>query len=429
MNAAENRQISLRVVKDGSPITVPISSASAIGVVQGDATVFSQLVPASDHVFTFGQSSNHTLITWSEIELLLSGTFALPQARDGDVRFGSSEARHCQLANGNLLVESKSDFQRQAEIALPTMLDGSLATRVGPWIDIRGGLLPDGWQGGPPYILGGMLPGDGVIYFTAHQFYNGPGEDWQTQGRYTGAPDGTGTTSVMWTVDHPLAIHQRVGGYMSRPPEVMRNAGYDYLAGLQGSAGNSAGRWGPNLFAIDVDNGGTALKARPLICHPEEEHLTDFFRKPATVHSMEWIEHGGKHGLLCMVRIPLGVVWYGLPTEGPTLDPYSKAKGYHAQGYALEAWIYEPSDLLEVYRGEREPWTLVPVEMTRLLERQTIDSPETAYSFLTGNPYNPVRVSCSGDRLLFLQEKGHAISAYESTPKGYVVDLGGPISN
>ncbi len=401
---------------------------------------------ASPAYYRLRQSSStgKTLITWSMLKAGFAGMFAVPLAEEGDYRFGYSSGVHAQLTNGNLLVVGHPYYDRQARVQLPAVLDGREGTRVGGWFDITKGLHPEGWDGPPAYYVGGMLEVGDRIHFTKYQWYNGSGTNWQTQGYYEGAYDGSGTASGMWTVDNPLAHHSRVGGYMSYPPEAVREDGYVYLAGLQGTSGAAHGRWGPNLFAIDPTPSNGAVRAATLICHDTQAHQApDVAASNATsawwvansptneqwwiankATDAEWIETDTHHGVLYFVYRGIGHTWYGLYDAGPGHpDPYGGSSGFHAEGWALQAWIYDPEDVMAAYRGERDPWSLAPAEAVLLTERLPGSTNETHYSFFTGKARTDLKMSLRDKRLVILQEDGHPANEWENTPKGYVINL------
>lgn len=384
------------------------------------------------------------LLTWADLEAGLVGAFAVPMAEEGDFRFGYSSGVHAQLGNGNLLVVGHPYFDRQAEVALPDTLDGREGTRVGDWIDITAGLLPSGWEDGPAYLVGGMLEVGDRIHFTKYQWYNGSGADWQTQGVYEGGYDGGGATAGMWTVDNPYAHHSRVAGYLSYPPAALQPE-WTYLAGLSGTSGAALGRWGPNLFAIDPTPMDGKVRAATLICHDSESHqapevaasnaTSDWWvvNSPANrrwwiankVTDLKWIETENRHGVVGFVYRGLGQTWYGLNEASPGLpDPYDDGgSGFHAEGWALEVWIYDPEDLMAVYRAERDPWSLAPVEVVLLSERLPGVDHETHYSFFTGAARTELNMSFRGNRLIILQAGGYVASEWENTPRGYVFEV------
>lgn len=363
------------------------------------------------------------LLTWNQIEAALVGTFTIPASPEAgtDFRFGYSNAVHGQLANGNLLVAGHPWFPMQAEVRLPAILDGSEATRVGPWSDLTDGLEPLGWTGGPAYELGGLLEIGTRIWFTKHQWYNGAGDDWATQGfREAGQANG------MWRVGGLHAHHARVGGYLSPAPASLAAEGTAYLAGLEGTSGAALGRWGPNLFAIQPDETlqiGDAFPSRPLVCHDIEERAPAGWWIGDKVSSAVWIETETRHAVLFFLYQKLGATWYGEADEGG-VDPYGGGKGYHAEGYALKAWIYHPDHLLAVYRGEREPWSVTPIEEVVLTERAPGSSAEVHHAFHTGGAKDELKVSVRDGRLVILQPDGYRpAGALEGMPRGYVFQL------
>lgn len=363
------------------------------------------------------------MLTWAMIEAGFAGTFAVPMAQSGDNRFGYSSGAHGQLANGNLLVVGHPYYPNQRQVVLPETLDGREGTVVGSWIDITGGLLPEGWEGGPSYDLTSILEIDSRLYFTKHQWYNGAGTDWQTQGYYEGPYDGSGTASGMWTADHGLAHHSRVGGYMSRPPERIRTDGFTYLAGLEGTSGAALGRWGPNLFAVQSRDDLVSLPAVPLLCHDSEARAPADWWIANKVTAGLWLESETHCAVLFLVYEGLGEKWYGEATVGDLSDPYGGSKGYHAEGWTLKAYLYDPVDLLAVYEGSVAPWVPVPVEVAELIRRAPGSDDETLFSVFGGAAQGDFKMSCRDGRLIVLQPGGHPASVYERTPLGYVFML------
>jgi hypothetical protein len=227
----------------------------------------------------------------------------------------------------------------------------------------------------------------------------------------------------MWRVDGAHAHHQRVGGYMSyAPPDILAD-GFTYLAGLEGTSGAALGRWGPNLFAIRAGPQDGVLPSRALICHPDDARQPAGWWIANKVTDVEWIETPTHHAVLFFVIEGLGQKWYGEPTQDGLTDPYGGGKGYHAEGWTLNAWIYDPSDLRAVFHGERDPWSLTPAEQVVLTQRDPGSAAETHHSLLTGAANADLQVSLRDGRLVILQPGGYQASTYERTPKGYVLNL------
>ncbi len=372
-----------------------------------------------------GPDANPTrkLITWADIESKYVGHFNIPGSREEGTEhsFAYTHAVHGQLDNGNLLVTGHPHYEFQAEVKLPDVLNGGLATRVGPWKDITGGLKPPGWSSGSEaYILGGLLQVGERIHFTKHQWYNGAGTDWPSQGYFE-----KGKSEGMWKVAAPGAHSQRVGGYMSPAPAVLAAEGYTYLAGQQGTSGTATGRWGPNLFAIKADAPriAGALASRPLVYHDEESRSPEGWWVADGVSGAIWLETPTHHGVLFFLTQQLGgETWYGEANEGVG-SPYEGSKGYHASGYALKVWIYDPEDLLEVFRGKKPAWAVRKVEEKILIERAPGSKSETHHSFVTGGAKQSLQVSYHNGRLVILQPHAYKPGQFDTLPKGYVLKI------
>lgn len=364
------------------------------------------------------------LLRWDDIAAGFRGTFAVPAGSQPgtEYRFGYSSGIHGQLPNGHLLVDGHPYTDRTAEVALPAVLDGRSARRVGAWYDVTGGLQPRGWfDSSETFDLGGLLPLGGRIYFTKHQWYNGAGTDWDSQGYRE-----QDLVRGLWNVRLPLAHSQRVGGYLSAAPPVLRAAGVTYLAGQQGQSGAATGRWGPNLFAIDLRHPGppgSAVPARPLMAFTAE-HPAPGWWVGNFVTSVQWIRTPRVAGILVLGFEGTGRKWYGEADEGPggARDPYDDAKGFHAEGYRLCAWIYRPGDLLAVFRGRRAPWSVRPAATTVLTRRPPGSVRETFHSFLRGPARTRLQTSVSAGRLVVLQPDAPSAGG-EPVPRGYVVRL------
>jgi hypothetical protein len=370
-----------------------------------------------------GAAGREDVITWAEIEAGFVGTFVVPSSeQEGtEFRFGFSHGVHTQLDNGNLLLSGHTHYPQVAEVQLPEVFDGSEASRVGDWFDVTGGLEPTAWTDGESYVLGGMLAQGERVYFSKHQWYNATADDWDSQGYYEG-----GVAHGMWNVAGEGAHSQRVGGYLCAAPAALAAEGATYLAGQQGASGAATGRWGPNLFAIQFDEEaptGTELGSLPLIYHPNEGQSAPGWWVGDRVSAALWLETDDKHAVLFFLIKGLGETWYGEAVDGPDGgNPYGGSKGYHAQGWSLEVWIYDPAELLLVSRGERDPWSLEPVEQTALIQRLPGSSTETHPSFLTGPANTPLQASLRGGRLLLIDPAGN-MGEFENMPKGYVLEL------
>jgi hypothetical protein len=368
--------------------------------------------------------TDRALFRWTEIAAGLRGSFDIPPSQDDeDHRFAYSHGIHAQLANGNLLVQGHNSDDLVAEVQLPSTLDGSNATRVGEFFDVTGALHPSGWDDGQSFVLGGMLEVGDRVYFTKHQWYNASGDDWDSLGYWDGAQ-----ARGLWNIAGSEAHSQRFGGYMSYAPAVLRAAGYELLAGQQGASGAATGRWGPNLFAVDFDDDVAVAGEQavlPLIYHSDDEHTASGWWVGDRVTDAEWIETDTHHAVLFFLYRGLGAQWYGLEDEGPTPNPYGGgAMGYHAEGWSLEVWIYDPEDLLAVSRGEMDPPSISPAERAILVQRLPGSSEETYLDFIPDSALACARLAASyrDGRLVVLDPEGNR-GQFEDSPRGYVFEL------
>ncbi len=392
------------------------------------------------------QSSGLTLMTWADIAGKYTGsTFRLPTAAEvpagGD--FIYSSGIHAQLANGHLMVDAENHIppgnsELEGEIQLPATLNGSAAQCI-RWVDVTDSLLPAGFTGGETYVLGGLLELGTNLYFTKYQWYNGAGSDWGSLGYLD---ETTNKSYGMWQVSGAWAHNQRVAGYMSYAPQTLSNAGYPFLAGQEGTSGAANGRWGPNLFAIQ-GNFPTSLNAsvaaKPLLAHPDEGREFPGWWLGDKVSSAVWIETKTQQAVVVFLYQQLGgQTWYGENVDTCTCtdcdppvttcgtswaDPYPTYKGFHATGYHLQAWIYNPNDLYDVFNGKRDPWSVLPAEKVDLITRAPGTTTETVNSFITGNAYQQLQVSYRNGRLIIMQPNGYVQGPYESDPTGYVIQL------
>ncbi len=159
-SAAPGANCTLQSTDDLQQAFTNIADSTRLAAGDGSVAWTVPIGAASPTYYRMRQSAGKTLITWSMLEAGLVGTFALPMAQEGDYRFGFSSGVHAQLTNGNLLVVGHPYHDRQAEVQLPFPLDGREGTRVGAWIDITKGMLPDGWGGGESCLHG---HGAGVV--------------------------------------------------------------------------------------------------------------------------------------------------------------------------------------------------------------------------------------------------------------------------
>ena len=382
-----------------------------------------------------GGGGGRSLITWAEIASTYQGSFITPE------EFGYSEGLHTQLSDGRLLMSGHTDNQDAAIISLPPVLNGSAATIESSFSDPTNDLHPTGWDSGDSnaFIMGGMLDLGSRLYWTKHQWYNAGGTDWESLGYNTNYAGGPSNAVGLWRANGTGAHSQRVGGWMAYAPSAILADTYSLLAGQAGAAGAATGKYGPNLFAIKVNNavgaGGNWL-SKPLIWH-DQTHQHPGWVPPMTVGGTEWlgdkasgaawIETDTREGVLFLVAQQYGgATWYGEYNQESPPDPYDQDKGYHSNAWRLQAWLFDPADLMEVYNGTKNGWECVPYEKTTLITLAPGASPgsEVVSSVIPGKAYQWFTMSLRNNRLILVRPKSYQ-REYGASPTGQVFDLSG----
>jgi hypothetical protein len=211
----------------------------------------------------------------------------------------------------------------------------------------------------------GLLDTDKGLFVTFKAFYAVGGEDFPSQGMV----DPAGAMCGLYRLASPAGKcdHNRVAGYMCRPP---RGIDADYLVGLCGTPGSRASSAGPSLFAVRFDptlEAGKAQAATPILSYvPGQGQMRDW-DNITSVRGAAWIEAGDKGAVVFSGMRSVGHVWYGKPeataADGTTyVDRHRSSKGYHAEGYAQGLWVYDPADVRDAFHGKRRPEEVQPVE-------------------------------------------------------------------
>lgn len=350
--------------------------------------------------FIVHPSGSKSLITWADLELAYRGWFAVPVGASGSDEFGYSSAIHTQLSNGNILMVGHDHHQRVRELSVPTNLNGGMAGTVGSWKNIT-----NGNSSFTNAKIGGLLEQNGLVRWTKHEFYNGDGTDRPSQGHW----DGT-TISGIWQT----SVHDDFcNGYMSSAPSQITSQNYHYLSGRTNQSGAAINRWGPNLFAIRSNPGGSHT-AKALI-HHEQSHTYPNWWIADQMSSMIWVETPTKWGVL-------GFGYRGLTGFGykQTNDPYMGSGGYTAASYEAFLWIYNPQDLLDVFNGTKQPWTVEPVTKKSLTYG---NGNETYHTMFRGDPTSAYRTSIRNGRLVVALAGAYQANVYSATPRCYVFQL------
>ena len=215
----------------------------------------------------------------------------------------------------------------------------------------------------------GLLDSDRGLFVTFKAFYAVGGEDFPSQGLV----DRDGKVFGLYRLESPAwkCDHNKVAGYMCRPPS---GIDADYLVGLCGTPGSQHSSHGPSLYAVRFDSAvevGKAQTATPILSYtPKRSPMRDW-DNITSVRGAAWIEANGKGAVVFSGHRSMGHVWYGKPevtaADGKHyVDHHHSSKGYHAEGYAQGLWVYDPADVRDAFHGKRKPDEVQPVEWVDL---------------------------------------------------------------
>jgi hypothetical protein len=210
----------------------------------------------------------------------------------------------------------------------------------------------------------GLLETDKGLFMSFKAFYAVSGEDFPSQGLV----DRDGKVFGLYRLESPAwkCDHNKVAGYMCRPPS---GIDADYLVGLCGTPGSQHSSHGPSLYAVRFDTAvevGGAQAATPILSYtPQRAPMRDW-DNITSVRGAAWIETDGKGAVVFTGHRSTGHVWYGKPevtqADGKTyVDRLKTPKGYHAEGYAQGFWVYDPADVRDAFHGKRKPDEVQPV--------------------------------------------------------------------
>ncbi len=217
----------------------------------------------------------------------------------------------------------------------------------------------------------GFLETEKGQFFTFKPFYAVTGEDFPSQvfvdhdsnifgcNRLTGPP-----VSRLTDIYH----HNKVAGYMCRPP---KGIDAEYLVGLCGTPGSSKSSAGPSLFAVKFDTKipqEQAQQATAMIVYNPGPGAMKGWDNVTSIRGAAWIELENRGAVIFTALRSVGHVWYGKDefvdqkTGQEYKDQVNHNKGYHAESYSQGFWIMDPQQLLKAYHGKIHPMEVQPVQ-------------------------------------------------------------------
>jgi hypothetical protein len=217
----------------------------------------------------------------------------------------------------------------------------------------------------------GFLETEKGLFFTFKPFYAVSGEDFPSQvfvdhdGNVFGCNKLTGPPISQMT---DLYHHNKIAGYMCRPP---KGISADYLVGLCGTPGSSKTSAGPSLFAVNFDTKippGNSQKATAMIAYNPGRDAMEGWDNVTFIRGAAWIELEDRSAVIFTARRSVGYVWYGSDefvdkkTGKEYKDRINSNKGYHAESYSQGFWVMDPQQVLKAYQGKIRPMDVKPVE-------------------------------------------------------------------
>jgi len=255
----------------------------------------------------------------------------------------------------------------------------------------------------------GFLETSKGTYLTFKPYYSVSGEDFPSQvfmdrdGKMYGCNTLRGN-AVSGIAD--LYHHNKVAGYICRPPKWMK---VDYLVGMCGTPGARKTSAGPSLYGVTFDTNvpaGEPQKATMILSYDPERGRMQGWDNVTSIRGAAWIELDGAGAVIFTARRSVGHVWYGRPehtddkTGAKYYDKINSSKGYHAEGYCQGFWVMDPHELRQVYEGKISPSGVKP--------REWIDLEELGVVLDNNNSSGWVTASYRDGRLILGVEGGFA---------------------
>ncbi len=266
---------------------------------------------------------------------------------------------------------------RLARISVPAI--GDTATVLEPCRDVAKGIgtAPEASTG---MILGGTLQIGGKFLLGASTYYGNSPMPWSLW-------IGESLTAMRG----PFAVsggppQRMIGGYFGViPPEFRAAFGGDVVAGRCCISIISTVGYGPNLTVLDSQTLETNKVGKWVLGYPDDHQTIGGYGDPGGL-----VGYGQSTSIGGVAMVPgtnttlffgqQGTrVCYGTGTSDPTLDgkptgtghiycydPTNPYQGTHGYPFMRVVWAYRTSDLLAVKRGQKNPWDVKPVSITKL---------------------------------------------------------------
>lgn len=326
--------------------------------------------------------------------LALLGSFTVPdtQLDDETTLAYSGTGLAYNSANNSLFLTGHEQFQRTAEVAIPTLLStGSVdsiqrAQFIQSPTDATNGQLP----GIAPSVddnfarIGGYLVVDGQLVISGYHFYDAANA--QTKSHFV-------TDTELSQPSQPFTLSSDVpprwlGGPMATIPTEWQTAfgGDSYLTGIGGISIASNSSVGPAAATYGANDLTGSSSATLVVGYPLENpldtptsqsnvwNLTSEVRGMVFPNDTNSVLFFGTHGT--------GAYCYGTGDAcGDAAQPY---QGTHAPPYRYQVWAYDAEELAAVHAGMRPPESPLPYSVWELDLPYSSDAHQ-----ITGTAYDP----------------------------------------
>jgi hypothetical protein len=222
------------------------------------------------------------------------------------------------------------------------------------------------------------------------------------------------------------------------PPEWQKRLGWPVLTGNGAIAMVSRSSFGPSVSGFDPDDIGVSdiAPTELFFGYPDGHQTIGTYQGPSLFYNCSTNLAGivfpedtdsilifGKHGIGIT---GLGDACYGTGTSDRSLhgtdndqggvwcyDPVNSDKGGHAYPYVTQIWAYDANDLLDVKKGKKKYWEIVPYDRIELdLPFVNPSSSRTGAKVIGGAAYDPLTQRIFISQLL----ADHWADQYEPNP-------------
>ena len=268
-------------------------------------------------------------------------------------------------------------FDRLARISVPAL--GGTATVLEPCRDVAPG-ISTATDAATGMILGGTLPIGNKFLIGASTYYGNTAMQWSL---WIG--------ENLSTMRGPFAVNggapqRMLGGYFGVIPAEFRAAfGGDVVTGRCCISIISTTSYGPALTVLDSQTVEATKTGKWVLGYPDNHQTIGGYSDPGGLVGFGQATSIGGVAMVPGTNTTLFFgqqgtrVCYGAGTSDPTLDgkptgtghiycydPTSPYQGVHGYPYIRVVWAYRTSDLLAVKRGQKNPWDVKPVSITKL---------------------------------------------------------------